>query len=314
MTPRIGVTKTEEIFEDFDIMLKTKEKIVDFGGVMKVVVLGGSGMLGRAVLAECQAFGWEVAGYDLPFLDITKMDGQEIEDADWVVNCAAYTQVDMAEEDPTKVFEVNGCGAGRVARMCRARGIKLLHVSTDYVFNGNIPSGAYDENDSTGPLNVYGQSKLLGELLVGREHPGALIVRTQSLFGDHGANFVKSILHQVESGKKVLKVVNDQVTCPTYVVHLARGMVKLMALDANGVVHVSSENECSWADFAFHILDETDNLFEIGLEDVKTGEFPVKAVRPKRSVLCKARYTILTDSEMPNWLDGLREYLDATRT
>lgn len=274
---------------------------------MKAVVIGGRGMLGRAVLDAAQAAGWEVAGYDLPELDITKMDGREVEETDWVVNCAAYTQVDRAETEPTTAFEVNACGAGRVARMCKQRGWKLLHVSTDYVFDGK-KRGEYDEDDPTGPLSAYGASKLLGETLVLEECPEALIVRTQSLFGKFGVNFVEAILKQVEEGKKELKVVEDQVSCPTYVGHLASAMVTLMALDAQGVVHVSNEGWLSWYSFAKLILDEV-GIRDVVVLPVKAEEFAARAERPAWSVLCKAKYITLTGKEMPAVEDGLRAFL-----
>jgi dTDP-4-dehydrorhamnose reductase len=275
---------------------------------MKVVVIGARGMLGRAVMDACQAVGWEVAGYDLPGLDITKMDGREVEDTDWVVNCAAYTNVDAAEDDATKCFEVNACGAGRVARMCHEQNWRLLHVSTDYVFNGQsaLP---YDEYDPICPLNVYGKSKWMGEELVSSEHPTSLIVRTQSLFGNHGVNFVQKILKKVEEGQKELGVVSDQDSCPTYVGHLAIGMRRLMLKEAEGVVHVSAEDVCSWAEFAKAILDER-GLTDVRIKPMRSDEFKAsRAIRPKQSALCKARYTILTETDMPSWRQGLNEYL-----
>lgn len=280
---------------------------------MKVVVIGGRGMLGRAVLDTCQAQGWEVAGYDLPEMDITHMDGREVEEADWVVNCAAYTKVDQAEVEATKCFEVNACGAGWVARMCRERGMRHLYVSTDYVFDGLKQAGPYDEHDEPHSLNMYGSSKLIGESLVGSECPGTLIVRTQSLFGEFGMNFVKAILKQVEDGKKELKVVEDQISCPTWVVHLARAMVKLMERKVEGIVHVSAEEACSWYEFAQNVLSLSGKGLGITVTPVKTGEFPVKAERPAWSVLCKARYEIITGEGMPTWKDGLREYLRTQR-
>jgi len=275
---------------------------------MKVVVIGGRGMLGRAVLDACQRDGWEVAGYDLPELDITKMDGREVEQADWVVNCAAYTQVDKAETEPTKAFEVNACGAGRVARMCQERGIRHLYVSTDYVFDGEKHE-PLDEDDQTGPVNLYGYSKLIGEKLVRLECPDTLIVRTQSLFGKFGVNFVEAILKQVTTGKKELSVVDDQYSCPTYVVHLAKAMVKLMLLGEGEIVHVSAEGGMSWYEFAKLILKEAGR--DVVVNPLKSFDGrPVKAERPAYSVLSKARYKVITGEGMPTVVEGLREYLE----
>ena len=278
---------------------------------MKVCVIGAKGMLGRAVMDACQAVGWEVAGYDLPELDITKMDGREVEECNWLVNCAAYTNVNEAEVEATKAFEVNAAGAGRLARMCSQQGWRMLQVSTDYVFDGRkgVLSFAYDEDDKTNPVNVYGMSKLMGEYLVQQERPGALIVRTQSLYGEHGVNFVDKILEQVEHGKKELEVVSDQWSCPTYVVHLAKAMVKLMEKNAAGIVHCSAEGSCSWYRFAKEIVNQTGTSSEVVVQSIRTGHYPIKAERPAVSPLCKARYEILTDDVMPHWKDGLMEYL-----
>ena len=276
---------------------------------MKIVVIGARGMLGRAVMDACQVVGWEVAGYDLPELDITKMDGREVEEADWLVNCAAYTNVNKAEEEASKAFEVNAVGAGNLVRMCNQQGWKMLQVSTDYVFDGKILSGmSYDEDDQTNPVNVYGMSKLMGEYLVQQERPGALVVRTQSLFGNYGVNFVEAILKQLADGKKTLEVVADQFSCPTYVVHLAQGMVALMENNAAGVVNCSAEGSCSWYEFAREILVQS-GIDSVIVQAIKTGHYPVKAVRPSNSALCKARYEVLTGDEMPHWKDMLREYL-----
>ena len=277
---------------------------------MKIVVIGARGMLGRAVMDACQTVGWEVAGYDLPELDITRMDGREVEEADWVVNCAAYTNVNQAEEEASKAFLVNAVGAGNIARMCNLYGWKMLQVSTDYVFDGNRRFGhSYDEDDETNPVNVYGMSKLMGEYLVKKERPGALIVRTQSLFGSHGVNFVDKILDKAVF-ESTIPVVEDQISCPTYVVHLAQGMVALMENNVSGIVNCSSEGSCSWYDFAKEILVQS-GIDSVIVESVRTGSYPVKAVRPSISTLCKARYEIFTGDEMPHWKNGLREYLAA---
>lgn len=274
---------------------------------MKIVIIGWKGMLGRALTGMCQACGHEVAGYDLPELDITKMDGREVEEGDWIVNCAAYTHVDRAEQEPTKAFEVNACGAGRVARMCAANGWKMLQVSTDYVFDGTLQT-AYNEEDQTNPLNSYGMSKFIGESLVWKEHPTALIVRTQSLFGNHGPNFVKSILRQVAEGKTELNVVDDQVSSPTYVGHLATGMLQLMENGATGTVNVSAEGFCSWWDFAVTILAEK-KIENVIVNPTKASYNLGVAERPAWSVLNKDLFRSLTASDMPKWQDGLKEYL-----
>jgi dTDP-4-dehydrorhamnose reductase len=281
---------------------------------MKIMVLGSKGMLGKALIQACLEYGMRVAGYDLPEVDITKIDKQvkwvDWEDVEWVVNCAAYTAVDKAEEDSVNAFEVNAVGAGKVARVCSYIGVKMLHVSTDYVFDGKKGS-AYVESDKTSPVNMYGLSKGMGEVLVSQELSSALIIRTQSLFGD-GHNFVKSILRQIDEGKKELKVVEDQVSCPTYVGHLAKAMVLSMKTGVTGILHLSSSDECSWYRLAEAILEEK-NIKDVCVKPVLTGEFPVKAIRPPFSVLSNDRFNELTGCEMPTWRVGLKEYLARTR-
>ena len=282
---------------------------------MKVVVLGSNGVLGREVVSQIVLrSGWEVFGYDLHELDIRKVEGSDIPDCDWVVNCAAYTDVNRAEEEVTSAFEVNCCGAGRVARICKSRGIRLLHMSTDYVFNGEkVLGGEYDEGEDTDPLNAYGMSKLMGEILVRKELPGALIVRTQGLYGIGGVNFVDKILYRVKGGEGLIKVVGDQYCCPTYVVDLAVGMIKLMELGEDGVVHISSEGGVSWYEFAKMIIEEVGLSDKVVVQEVSSSEYASKVDRPMNSVLCKARYTILTGMEMPGVRDGLSRYIHELR-
>jgi dTDP-4-dehydrorhamnose reductase len=276
---------------------------------MKVMVLGSKGMLGKAVM-EAGFSGMEVVGYGSSEIDITKIGTKEdqidLKDVDWVVNCAAYTAVDKAEDDPTKAFDVNAVGAGKVARICAKVGVKMLHVSTDYVFNGKKGS-AYVESDETSPVNMYGLSKRMGEVLVCRELPSALIIRTQSLFGD-GHNFVKSVLRQIGEGKKELKVVEDQISCPTYVGHLAKAMVSLMDKGVTGILHLSSSGECSWHRLAEAVLEEK-NIKDVLVKPVLTGQFPGNAIRPLNSVLCKDRFHELMGVKLPTWREGLKEYL-----
>lgn len=276
---------------------------------MRVIIIGAKGMLGRELMTVCQVRGHEVIGYALPEVDITKIEKIEgIEGCDWVINCAAYTDVDKAEEEPTKAFEVNACGAGRISRICKENKCGILQVSTDYIFDGmwNIP---YKENDQANPLNTYGMSKHIGETLSWRENSEVLIIRTQCLFGKYGENFVRFILNQVEAGKKELDIIDDQVMCPTYVGHLAEAMLFLMEKDIKGeTVHVSSEGFCSWCEFAKEIL-KVRGIKDILVKPIKAEDSKSKAIRPRWSVLDKDLYRSLTGKDMPTWQESLREYL-----
>lgn len=278
---------------------------------MKIGVVGGNGMLGKAMVRNIVGTGNSGWFFDLPDYDILKCSQWLEKGFDWVVNCAAYTAVDNAEDNPTDAYSLNAVGAGRLARRCREIGTRLLHVSTDYVFDGSMTGRGYMEFDAPVPMSVYGASKLLGEELVVRECPTTLIVRTQSLFGLGGANFVNAILRQVDSGKKELKVVGDQVTCPTYVGHLAAAMIEMMKCGLSGIMNASAEGQCTWHEFAEAILKEA-KVTDVRVLRVRTGEYPVKAARPPNSVLDKEllkKAGIL----MPTWEEGLSEYLKVVR-
>jgi len=262
----------------------------------------------------CQGAGYEASGYDLPVLDIVRMDGREVEDCDWVVNCAAYTKVDMAETEPTEAFSVNAIGAGRVARMCRERGMKLIHISTDYVFDGQSRV-AYREGDQTNPLNTYGMSKFIGEVLALKECKQTCVVRTQSLFSGYGVSFAKTILKKIKEGQKEFKVVDDQVSCPTHVVHLACALVRVMQAeekgkDIYGILNISASDACSWYEFARTIVAIVKSGACAEVKPIKSDELPkTSALRPAFSVLCKDRFFDLTGLEMPGWRDGLNLFL-----
>lgn len=266
-------------------------------------------MLGRDFLDAASRRGIEATGLDLPEIDITQPSriGDAIADCDVVVNGAAFTRVDDAEKEVLAARCLNADGAGNVAAICRERGIRLLHVSTDYVFNGRKGS-EYVEADATDPLSVYGITKWQGEVLVRSSGAEALVVRTQSLYGIHGRNFVKAILNQVIQGKKELTVVSDQVSSPTYTRHLSEALLNLASTPNVGVVHAASRGSCSWFEFAEAIVSL------VGVRDVKVkpmsaSELKYPAPRPAYSVLSTDLYSEWTGAIMPTWKQGLMEYL-----
>jgi dTDP-4-dehydrorhamnose reductase len=263
-------------------------------------------------MAACGNAGINAKGYDLPDIDITKDDGglNKMELCDWVINCAAYTDVDGAEKERAKAFAVNRDGVRRIVEWCKKSGIPLLHVSTDYIFDGNskVP---YTENMPANPINVYGESKLAGEQEVTSGGIRYLIVRTQSLFGVNGRNFVRTILSFFEKGTESLRVVNDQVSSPTYTVHLAYAILRLLNTGEQCIVNVSSEGECSWYDFACAIAARIRPFVKV--QPVTSDEYVRPAKRPVYSVLDKKLYTSLTGHVMPSWENGLREYLERIR-
>lgn len=265
-------------------------------------------MLGADLLVVLGKAGIDVKGYDLPEVDIARenVSLDQIVQCDWVINCAAYTDVDGAEKEGDRAFAVNRDGARRVAESCRKSGACLMYISTDYVFDGKCGT-AYREDATVNPLNIYGKSKLAGEREIQAAGVNHLIVRTQSLFGLNGRNFVKAILARLEESEGPLKVVNDQISSPTYTIHLAEAILRLLNISKQGIVHVSASGECSWFEFACAIAARMKPGAVI--MPVTSREYVRPAIRPVYSVLDKRLYELWTGGGMPSWQDGLSEYL-----
>lgn len=221
-----------------------------------------------------------------------------------LVNAAAYTNVELAEEHPDVAFRVNEQGARLLAEAaCDAR-LGFVHVSTDYVFDGT-KAGAYDEHDEPAPLSVYGMSKLAGEHAVQAACTDSLIVRTAWVFGDNGANFSTKIL-QLAARLPTLKVVTDEIGSPTYTIDLAEGIVALVEVGAKGLYHLAGAGSCSRFELAEAVL-EFAGLTNT-LEPVTAAEFPAKAARPANSVLDCSKAAALGVT-MPPWRDGLGRFI-----
>lgn len=276
---------------------------------MKIVYIGANGMLGRDVLDAAAGNGISAQGLDLPAIDITSPASVEsaLPACDAVINGAAFTRVDDAEKEKDLARRINADGAGHVARVCAKRGIRLIHISTDYVFNGRKGTD-YSEEDPADPLSVYGATKLEGEAQVASAGGRSLIVRTQSLYGVHGRNFVKAIINQLLQGKKELTVVADQVSSPTYTRHLAAALLKLAVVPNTGIVNVACSGSCSWHRFAEEIVAEV-GAVGVNVKPMKSSELKYPAPRPAYSVLSTRRYTEWTGAVMPSWQDGLKAYL-----
>jgi dTDP-4-dehydrorhamnose reductase len=276
---------------------------------MRVAIIGCGGMLGVDLAQACERVGFETQGFDLPTMDVTQFENvQELMPAvNWVVNCAAYTRVDDAESDREKAFAVNADGALNVARICAQRGLRLLHMSTDYIFDG-WRMQPYAEHSVPNPLNVYGASKLAGEKAVRAEGGRSLVVRTQSLFGAHGDNFVTSIVQRLSQSDEPIPVVNDQVTTPTYTRHLAEAIVLLLKLEKEGIVHVAASGACSWYEFAKAIAARVKPNAKV--EPVTATSLGRSAPRPSYSVLDTRLYRSWTGVPLPSWQEGLEEYLE----
>ena len=278
---------------------------------MRVLVTGSTGMLGFA-LRESRPTDVTLVDADLPGTDIT--DAASVARAfregrpDAVINGAAYTNVDACETHEAEAAAVNGAGAGIVAAACAGAGIPLLHVSTDYVFDGTIPApGEYSEEDATGPLSAYGRTKLAGERLVAERCPRHWIVRTQWLYGSHGKNFVDTML-KLAGEKPELAVVDDQVGSPTCTHDLAPILWLILGLaPPHGTYHASNAGSCSWHGFAAEIFRLSGA--RVALKTQTTAQLARPAPRPARSVLSNARLRAALGTGLPSWQDGLQRYL-----
>ena len=260
-------------------------------------------MLGRDVVAAAESAGHDVVALARRDLDIADADAVRTAIAgagpDAVVNCAAWTDVDGAEEHEEAATLVNGTGAGNVA----AAAPFIVHVSSDYVFDGTA-TAPYVEGDATGPRSAYGRSKLAGELAVAESGEHA-IVRSSWLFGTHGKNFVATMLKLAE-GRDEVNVVADQIGCPTYTGHLAPALVEIAERHVTGVLHVSGGGQCSWHELAQATFEEAGT--GTTAHPVTTAEFPRPAPRPAWSVL---RSTRPDAPVLPYWRHGLSTYLQS---
>ncbi len=274
-----------------------------------VLITGSHGQLGRATADECRKRGLSFEGSDIDTLDIS--DPHEVER--WIgehrprvlVNCAAYTAVDDCEKDEENARMINGEAVGHLAAACSRYGTRLVHVSTDYVFDGG-GTRPYRETDEPAPVSAYGRTKLEGERRAA-EAPDHLIVRTAWLYGRGGRNFVEAIRGQIEGGASTLRVVADQRGCPTFCDDLAEALLNLAASPARGVVHVVNSGETTWHGFACEIARLLGS--EIPIEPVPTEAFPRPAPRPSYSVLDTTRLREILGRPMPSWQDALARYL-----
>ena len=272
-------------------------------------------MLGFDVLRVGGAAGHELVGVDLPELDIT--DASSVSDAlarvrpDAVLNCAAWTDVDGAETHREQAHAVNADGAGNLARAAAQVGVPLVHISTDYVFDGQARvdrSGAprsYVESDRTGPRSVYGETKLEGERQVLAASPQHTIVRSSWLFGIGGHNFAATML-QLAAEREVVQVVTDQVGCPTWTGHLAPALLGLIERRVSGLVHLAGSGYVSWNGFAAEIFRQAE--VDCRVEEASTAQMARPAPRPAWSALESERDDVIP---LPPWQDGLAGYLAA---
>lgn len=276
---------------------------------MKVLVTGANGQLGYDVVKELQKQNIECYGAVRKDFDIVDFEATEkfitnyMPDA--AIHCAAYTAVDKAEDEQGLCYLVNASATENIAEICKKINAKMLYISTDYVFDGTKDS-FYEVDDKPNPINVYGKTKLLGEQAVQKILNKYFIVRISWVFGEHGNNFVKTML-RLGKERKEINVVADQYGSPTYTADLAPLLVEMIKTDKYGVYHATNEGVCTWAEFA-------EEIFKIAKLDVKvnhitTEEYPTRAKRPKNSRLGKTSLVINNFKILENWQNAVRKVM-----
>lgn len=277
---------------------------------MRVLVTGAKGQLGTDVVNELNKRGIEAIGVDVQEMDITDASACRCviseEKPDAVIHCAAYTAVDAAEDNVELCHRINAEGTRNIAEVCRDRDIKMMYISTDYVFNGTGET-PWQPDDRREPLNVYGQAKYEGELAIEELLQKYFIVRIAWVFGVNGKNFVKTMLRLGKENRAV-SVVDDQIGSPTYTYDLARLLVDMIQSEQYGRYHATNEGLCSWYEFAVEIFKQA-GMAEVKVTPVDSSKFPSKAKRPSNSRISKDKLEENGFERLPAWQDALSRYL-----
>ncbi len=277
---------------------------------MKVLITGSKGQLGRALNRILRG----KADVSVILTDLDEMDITHISDVervmrthmpDVVINCAAHTAVDLCEDDKENAYQINVVGAENLAVVSNEIGAKIVHLSTDYVFDGEGDQ-PYVEEDATNPQSVYGVTKLESEQRVMANNPRYFIIRTAWLYGE-GNNFVRKMLDLSEKTKKIM-VVNDQVGSPTSASQVAQAIVMLMETEEYGIYHGTCEGVCSWYEFAKEIFAL--KKIDVKLEPCTSDQFPMRAKRPKYSVLDNKKLRERFDYRFSHWKDEIKTFFE----
>lgn len=272
----------------------------------RTLILGGQGMLGQdihKVFPDSVATSTKQCDITIPqnISETIALHKPEL-----IINCAAYTQVDRAEQEKDKAFSINSIGAGNVAHACAEHNIPLIHISTDYVFDGTKES-PYDEEDLCNPLSIYGTSKHEGEKHISRVLPSAKIIRTQWLYGHGGGNFVETMLRLAQN-RDSLSVIADQYGTPTNTADLARAIYTISSYKNSGIFHVRNSGSASWYEFACSIFEQSNTACHTN--PIPSTEYPLPAQRPHNSILGMNRWsTELQLPMLPHWKEALGIYL-----
>lgn len=279
--------------------------------VKSIVILGGRGMLGSDLNAELTAKGYTCRVFDLPQFDITNPEhvADAVADSDLVINCAAYTNVEKAESEFQLAMNVNAVAAGQLGRIAKKKGVKVFHISTDFVFDGELDR-PYIETDETNALSAYGKSKLEGEKLLQEANEDCCIVRVQWTYGDNGNNFVKKLISIAEQGKP-LRVVDDQVGSPTATTLAAKLICKLVEKKPSGIFHLAASGYVSRFEMARFMFDKLG--MDVDLTNCKTSDFPSAAKRPLNSRFDCEKLSELLGIEIESWQKSLERYLIGTK-
>lgn len=272
------------------------------------ILLGSGGMLGSDVKAELEAQNINYKAYDYPEVDVTNIDTLRdviTSDVDVVINCTAYTAVDQAESDVERCRGINAIGPKNIATLCKEADAKLVHISTDFVFDGD-KEGCYYEDDKPNPISVYGVTKQEGDEFVQEIMDKYFILRTAYLFGINGNNFIETMIRL--SDKELLTVINDQKGSPTHSKDLAKAIIAVSKTDDYGIYHATSEGEATWYEFAKYVFEKM-NL-DVNLQPCSTEEYPTPAKRPHNSVLENTHFKENGVFTFPDWHVAVDEYLE----
>lgn len=277
---------------------------------MRILVTGAKGQLGTDLMNELAKRGLDGVGVDVEEMDITDAEACRrvilSSNVDAVIHCAAYTAVDAAEDNVELCRRINGEGTRNVALACREAGVKMMYISTDYVFNGT-GTRPWEPDDVREPLNVYGQTKYEGEIAIEELLEQYFTVRIAWVFGVAGKNFIKTMLRLGEE-RGAVSVVDDQVGSPTYTYDLARLLVDMIQTDRYGRYHATNEGICSWYEFAKEIFHQA-GMDDVTVTPVSSAEFSAKAKRPENSRMSKEKLTENGFERLPSWQDALSRFL-----
>lgn len=280
---------------------------------IKIIVTGSNGQLGSEI--------GEIASHypEIDFLFFTRNELSiadkaalktvfELHQPTYFINCAAYTAVDKAEEEKELATEINGTAVGTIAALCRQNNCRLIHISTDYVFNG-LANKPLKESNEVNPVNAYGESKLQGEQLAFNNNPASIIIRTSWVYSAYGKNFVKTMIRLMKE-KESIGVVSDQIGSPTYAADLAQAILQITTSGkwAPGIYNYSNEGVISWFDFATEIK----SLIKASciVNPITTSQFPTPAKRPAYSVLDKTKIQNTFNIELKDWKESLKICID----